>query len=65
MPKIKTRKCVAKRFKVTKTGKVMMSKSGRRHILTTKSSKRKRKMRKKIQAKGKFAKNIKKQLPYA
>lgn len=42
MPKIKTKKAVAKRFKVTKTGKVKMSKSNRRHILTSKTRKAKR-----------------------
>ncbi|MFO1519253.1 MAG: 50S ribosomal protein L35 [bacterium] len=46
MPKLKTKKGVAKRFKVTKTGKVKMSKSNRRHILTSKVKKRKRQLRK-------------------
>lgn len=39
---IKTKKSVAKRFKITATGKVMRSKAGRRHLLQTKSSKRRR-----------------------
>ena len=38
----KTRKAVAKRFKVTGTGKVLRRKQGKRHILQKKSSKRKR-----------------------
>jgi large subunit ribosomal protein L35 len=38
----KTRKAVAKRFKVTGTGKVLRRKQGARHILQKKSSKRKR-----------------------
>ncbi|MFZ4597680.1 MAG: 50S ribosomal protein L35 [Terrimicrobiaceae bacterium] len=42
----KTRKSVAKRFKVTGTGKLLRSKSSRRHLLASKSSKRKRKMAK-------------------
>ena len=37
----KTRKAVAKRFKVTGTGKVLRRKQGKRHILQKKSSKRK------------------------
>lgn len=39
---IKTKKSVAKRFKVTGTGKVLRSKAGRRHLLQAKSSKRRR-----------------------
>ena len=42
MPKIKTRKAAAKRFKVTKTGKIMRRHSGMRHLLGTKRSKIKR-----------------------
>ncbi len=42
MPKMKTRKAVKARFKVTGTGKLVRSRPGRRHILTKKSSKRKR-----------------------
>jgi large subunit ribosomal protein L35 len=39
---IKTRKAVAKRFKITARGKVMRSRAGKRHLLQTKSSKRRR-----------------------
>ena len=39
---IKTRKAVAKRFKITATGKVLRFKAGRRHLLQTKSAKRRR-----------------------
>ena len=39
---IKTRKAVAKRFKITATGKVLRSRAGRRHLLSTKNSKRRR-----------------------
>ena len=39
---IKTKKSVAKRFKITGTGKVMRSRAGRRHLLQTKSPKRRR-----------------------
>lgn len=42
----KTRKSVAKRFKVTARGKVVRTKPGRRHLLECKSAKRKRKMAK-------------------
>ena len=46
MPKMKTRKAVKARFKVTGTGKLMRKRPGRRHILTKKASKRKRRLRK-------------------
>lgn len=42
MPKMKTKKAVAARFRVTGTGKLKRSRPGRRHILTKKSPKRKR-----------------------
>jgi large subunit ribosomal protein L35 len=42
---IKTRKSVAKRFKITGTGKVLHRGAGRRHLLQGKSSKRRRSLR--------------------
>jgi large subunit ribosomal protein L35 len=38
----KTRKAVAKRFKVTATGKIMRPRAGKRHLLASKSPKRRR-----------------------
>ncbi|MBX9744150.1 MAG: 50S ribosomal protein L35 [Chlamydiales bacterium] len=46
MPKMKTKKAVAARFRVTGTGKLKRTRPGRRHILTKKSSKRKRSLAK-------------------
>ena len=46
MPKVKTNSSAKKRFKVTGTGKIMHQKSFKRHILTKKSKKRKRSLRK-------------------
>jgi len=43
---IKTRKAVAKRFKITATGKVLFRGAGRRHLMQGKSAKRRRAMRK-------------------
>ncbi|MDD5766629.1 MAG: 50S ribosomal protein L35 [Candidatus Marinimicrobia bacterium] len=42
MPKMKTRRSAAKRFSLTGTGKVKRNKAYHSHILTSKSSKRKR-----------------------
>jgi large subunit ribosomal protein L35 len=45
MPKMKSHSGAQKRFKVTATGKVMRKKAGKGHILTKKTSKRKRHLR--------------------
>jgi large subunit ribosomal protein L35 len=45
MPKMKTHKGAAKRFRKTGTGKVKRAHSNRRHILTKKARKRKRRLR--------------------
>lgn len=44
MPKMKTHKGAAKRFKKTATGKIKRHKAFKRHILTSKSTKRKRQL---------------------
>jgi large subunit ribosomal protein L35 len=64
MPKMKTRKSAASRYKVTGSGKVKYKKQGLRHILTKKSSKRKRKLRKSGTLSAAEVKKIKKLLPY-
>ena len=46
MPKIKTNRAAAKRFKATGTGKLKRNKAYRRHILTKKTTKNKRNLRK-------------------
>ena len=46
MPKMKTTKAAAKRFKTTGTGKLKRNKAYKSHILTKKSQKRKRNLRK-------------------
>jgi large subunit ribosomal protein L35 len=48
MPKLKTHSGAAKRFKKTGTGKVKRGHSHLRHILTSKETKRKRKLRKRV-----------------
>ena len=45
MPKMKTNRAAAKRFKITKSGRIKYNRANRRHILTKKSSKRKRQLR--------------------
>jgi large subunit ribosomal protein L35 len=48
MPKMKTHRGAAKRFKKTGTGKIVRSHANKRHILTKKSSKRKRRLSKSV-----------------
>lgn len=64
MPKMKTTKSAAKRFKVTGTGKLKRFKAYKRHILTKKSPKTKRNLRKSTLVDSTNVKNIKKILPY-
>ena len=60
MPKIKTCRAAAKRFKKTGTGKLVRSKAYKSHILTKKSQKRKRNLRKSTVTDSTNVKNMKK-----
>jgi large subunit ribosomal protein L35 len=64
MPKQKTHRGAAKRFSLTKTGKVKRAQSFKRHILTKKPTKRTRNLRKTAYVAPGEAKNIKKLIPY-
>ena len=64
MPKMKTNRAAAKRFKVTGTGKLKRMKANKSHILTKKSSKRKRDLRTATMTDKTNAKVMKKILPY-
>jgi large subunit ribosomal protein L35 len=61
----KTRKSVAKRFKVTATGKLLRTRANRRHLLQCKSAKRKRKLAKAGLVHDSDAARIKVNLPFA
>ena len=64
MPKMKTKKAAAKRFKLTGTGKLKRSKAYKRHILTKKTTKTKRNLRQPALVDATNVKNMKKILPY-
>ncbi len=64
MPKIKTNRSAAKRFKVTGTGKLKRNKAYKRHILTKKSAKTKRNLRHATITDATNVKNIRKIIPY-
>lgn len=65
MPKIKTRKAAAKRYRVSASGKVRFKKQGLRHILTKKSRSRKRNLRKQCFMHESEAKKVEQMMPYA
>ena len=64
MPKLKTHKGAKKRFKVTANKKVVRSKANRRHILTTKDSKRKRNLGRKTLVSQADIHTVRLMLPY-
>ena len=64
MPKMKTNRAAAKRFKKTGTGKLVRNKAYKSHILTKKSQKRKRNLRKSTVTDATNAKVMKRSLPY-
>ena len=64
MPKIKTHRGAAKRFKIAKSGRIKYQKTNKRHILTKKTTKRKRQLRATGYLTGTAEKNMKKLLPY-
>ncbi len=50
MPKMKTRKAAAKRFKITATGKILRRQAGASHYFMKKSKARKRRLRQEVEA---------------
>lgn len=64
MPKQKTHRGAAKRFKLTKNGLVKRAKAYRRHILNKKTRKTKRNLRRAAYVSESFAGTMKKLVPY-
>lgn len=64
MPKQKTHSASKKRFKVSGTGKIMRSQAYKKHILTKKTTKRKRNLRKSLVVAPANAANIRQLIPY-
>lgn len=63
--KVKTHKGAKKRFKISANGKLLFSKNGSRHLLTSKSRKRKRTLKETGVITGKVAANVRQIMPYA
>jgi len=64
MPKMKTNRSAAKRFRLTGTGKIVRNHSSKSHILTKKSRKRKRRLRKSTILRSVDAKHVDTLIPY-
>jgi large subunit ribosomal protein L35 len=62
MPKMKTKKAIKKRVKITASGKVLRHRAGAGHLKSRKSATRLRKMREKAEVKSTFAKHAKRLL---
>lgn len=63
--KVKTHRGAAKRFKVTKNGKILRMHSGKRHLLGTKPTNRMRRLKKMTPVSDADLSNVRKMLPYA
>jgi large subunit ribosomal protein L35 len=64
MPKMKTNRAAAKRFRATASGKIRRNKAYARHILTTKTTKQKRGLRSKSTVDATNVRSVKRLLPY-
>ena len=65
MPKLKTHSGVKKRFQRTGSGKVARRKAGRRHLLTSKASNRKRRLSGNVMVDATMTSAIKRLMPYS
>lgn len=64
MPKIKTNRAAAKRFRVTSSGKVKRNKGFKSHLLSSKGKKRKRHLRQGTLVAAVENKNVRRMIPY-
>ena len=64
MPKMKTHRGAAKRFKITGSGKIRRNRAYKSHILEKKSAKRKRKLRQSNLVSSNDARRVKHMLPH-
>lgn len=64
MPKLKTRKSAAKRFRATGSGKIMRRKAFKSHLLQHKTTKRKNRLSKVVVVDERDAENVRLMLPY-
>ena len=65
MPKLKTHKGAKRRFRITATGQLTRRRSGRRHLLTGKSGKKGRHLRRPAKVASVFVEKLHQLLPYS
>ncbi len=65
MPKMKTHRSGAKRYKITAGGKILRRQAGKGHLLQHKSASRKRKLSSMVEVSATHTKLVLKELPYA
>ena len=65
MPKMKTRRGAAKRFRITRKGKIIKRKANRNHLATKKARKRKRRLREPNEVAGVDSGRLRRLLPYS
>ncbi|MBQ2871417.1 50S ribosomal protein L35 [bacterium] len=65
MPKMKTHRAGAKRYKLTGTGKILRRQAGTKHLLQHKSQSRKNRLSSMVEVSDTHKKLVQKQLPYA
>lgn len=65
MPKIKTRRCAAKRFRVVGNGRIKCGKTNKRHLLSNRTTKRKRQLRRPGVVPPTLERAVRRQIPYA
>ncbi|HNX68504.1 MAG TPA: 50S ribosomal protein L35 [Candidatus Omnitrophota bacterium] len=64
MPKLKTKKAMKKRYRITSSGKVIAPRSKRRHMMADRSPKSKRQSRRPLQVEAMHCNAIKRCMPY-
>ncbi|MBI4609837.1 MAG: 50S ribosomal protein L35 [Candidatus Rokubacteria bacterium] len=64
MPKLKTKRGAAKRFKATASGKILRRKGWKSHLLEWKPPKRKRQLKRAVQISPADAKRVRRLVPY-
>jgi ribosomal protein L35 len=60
MPKLKSRKLLTNRLRITKSGKILRRQSFRRHLKSSKSAKRLKNLKRTVELKGFYAKKVRK-----
>ena len=64
MPKIKTRRCAAMRFRIVGNGRIKCGKANKRHLLSNRTTKRKRQLRAPGVVPAGLERSIHRQIPY-